>query len=66
MRSTVAYEAPSPLIARTIFATAREHTRYAINGVLLKRDGKKLEMVATDGRRLALARRFHWLFTCHR
>lgn len=44
------------LIARTIFATAREHTRYAINGVLLKRDGKKLEMVATDGRRLALAR----------
>lgn len=44
------------LIARTIFATAREHTRYAINGVLLKREGKRLEMVATDGRRLALAR----------
>lgn len=44
------------LIARTIFATARETSRYAINGVLLKRDGKKLEMVATDGRRLALCR----------
>ena len=44
------------LIARTLFATAREHSRYAINGVLFKRDGKKLEMVATDGRRLALAR----------
>lgn len=44
------------LIARTVFATARETSRYAINGVLLKRDGKKLEMVATDGRRLALAR----------
>ncbi len=44
------------LIARTIFATARETSRYAINGVLFKRDGKKLEMVATDGRRLALCR----------
>lgn len=44
------------LVARTAFATARETTRYAINGVLLKRDGKRLEMVATDGRRLALAR----------
>lgn len=44
------------LVSRTIFATARETSRYAINGVLMKRDGKKLEMVATDGRRLALAR----------
>lgn len=44
------------LVARTIFATARETSRYAINGVLFKRDGKRLEMVATDGRRLALAR----------
>ncbi len=44
------------LIARTIFSTARENSRYAINGVLLVRKGKKIEMVATDGRRLALAR----------
>lgn len=44
------------LIGRTVFSTARENSRYAINGVLLKRTGKKLEMVATDGRRLALAR----------
>jgi DNA polymerase III subunit beta len=44
------------MIARTLFATARENSRYAINGVLLKREGKKLEMVATDGRRLALCR----------
>jgi DNA polymerase-3 subunit beta len=44
------------MIARTLFATARENSRYAINGVLLKRDGKRLEMVATDGRRLALCR----------
>ncbi len=44
------------LISRTLFATARENTRYAINGVLLNREGKKIEMVATDGRRLALCR----------
>ena len=44
------------MIARTLFATARENSRYAINGVLFKREGKKLEMVATDGRRLALCR----------
>ncbi|MCH7792481.1 MAG: DNA polymerase III subunit beta [Planctomycetes bacterium] len=44
------------MIARTIFATARENTRYAINGVLLNRVGKRIEMVATDGRRLALSR----------
>jgi DNA polymerase-3 subunit beta len=46
----------SQLVARTLFATARETSRYAINGVLFKRDGKRLEMVATDGRRLALSR----------
>jgi len=44
------------LISRTLFATARETSRYAINGVLFKCSGKKLEMVATDGRRLAHAR----------
>ena len=44
------------MIGRTIFATARENTRYAINGVLMRQSGKKLELVATDGRRLAIAR----------
>ncbi|MFK7885195.1 MAG: DNA polymerase III subunit beta [Phycisphaerales bacterium] len=43
----------STLITRTLFAAARENSRYAINGVLLVREGKKFEMVATDGRRLA-------------
>lgn len=43
------------LINRSIFAAADEHTRYAINGVLLERDEKKLRMIATDGRRLAVA-----------
>ena len=44
------------LIGQTIFAAARETSRYAMNGVLLEREGKKLTVVATDGRRLALAR----------
>jgi len=44
------------LIDRTLFATARETSRYAINGVLFNAEKKKVEMVATDGRRLALAR----------
>jgi len=43
----------STVVSRTIFAAARENSRYAINGVLFKKDGKKLELVATDGRRLA-------------
>jgi DNA polymerase III subunit beta len=41
------------LIERTAFAAARENTRYAISGVLWERQGKKLQLVATDGRRLA-------------
>lgn len=46
----------STLVSRTTFSTARENSRYAINGVLMRREGKKIEMVATDGRRLALAK----------
>jgi len=41
------------MIHRSSFAAARENTRYAINGVLWEQHGKKLRMVATDGRRLA-------------
>lgn len=41
------------LIDRTLFAVAKENTRYAINGVLWEKKGKKLALVATDGRRLA-------------
>lgn len=39
----------------TIFAAARENTRYAINGVLWEKKGDKLTLVATDGRRLSKA-----------
>ncbi len=48
------------LIAQTLFAAARESTRYAFNGVLLvaggKNNAKKLNLVSTDGRRLAMAK----------
>ena len=40
-------------IELTIFAAAKESTRYALNGVLWEVAGKKLTLVATDGRRLA-------------
>ena len=43
------------LITRTLFAAAVEHSRYAINGVLFARTGNQLRLVATDGRRLAIA-----------
>lgn len=40
-------------IEQSLFAAARESTRYALNGVLWEVSGKKLTLVATDGRRLA-------------
>jgi DNA polymerase-3 subunit beta len=39
----------------TVFAVARENTRYALNGILWEVQGKRLTLVATDGRRLAKA-----------
>ena len=43
-------------VEQCLFATARESSRYAINGVLWEIKGKKLLLVATDGRRLARTR----------
>jgi DNA polymerase-3 subunit beta len=43
-------------IQQCLFATAKETSRYAINGVLWETKGKKLSLVATDGRRLARCR----------
>lgn len=42
-------------LARTTFAVSRENTRYAINGVFFERRGDKLNVVATDGHRMAVA-----------
>ena len=44
------------LIGQTLFAAAKEATRYAFNGVLTTIKGKRLILVATDGRRLAMAK----------
>jgi DNA polymerase-3 subunit beta len=41
------------MISMVIYAAARETSRFAINGVLWDKVGKRLYMVATDGRRLA-------------
>lgn len=43
------------LIRRTLFAAATESPRYAITGTLWEIDAKTLRLVATDGRRLAIA-----------
>jgi len=43
-------------VEQCLFATAKESSRYAINGVLWEVTGKKLMLVATDGRRLARCR----------
>lgn len=44
------------LINQTLFAVAKESTRYAFNGVLVNVKGKKVNLVGTDGRRLAQAK----------
>ena len=44
------------MIDRTKFAAAREQARYALNGILFALKGETLRLVATDGRRLALAK----------
>lgn len=41
------------LINRTAFAAAKEQGRYAMHGILTQVGDQQLEMVATDGRRLA-------------
>lgn len=43
------------LISRTVYAITQEESRYALNGSLFLMSDDKLQMVATDGHRLALA-----------
>jgi DNA polymerase-3 subunit beta len=45
------------MFSRTAYAAARDVGRYAINGILLELGEHKVRMVATDGRRLAVASR---------
>jgi DNA polymerase-3 subunit beta len=44
------------LIGQSLFAAAKETQRYAINGVLMVAKAKKLSLISTDGRRLAMAK----------
>jgi DNA polymerase-3 subunit beta len=41
------------MVSQTIFAVSDDETRYFMNGVFFEKQGEKLIMVATDGRRLA-------------
>ena len=50
---TIEADAFRGMVRRTAFAAAREAGRFALHGVLLTSDGGRLELVATDGRRLA-------------
>jgi DNA polymerase-3 subunit beta len=43
------------MIRRTVFAAARESTRYAMTGVVWELDPEHVKLVATDSKRLALA-----------
>ena len=45
------------MLAQTSFAVSHDETRYALNGVLFALAGKEARLVATDGHRLAMARR---------
>jgi DNA polymerase-3 subunit beta len=41
------------MVQQTVFAVSDDETRYFMNGVLLEKSEGKINMVATDGRRLA-------------
>ncbi|ACC97571.1 DNA polymerase III, beta subunit [Elusimicrobium minutum Pei191] len=43
------------MVEKTIFSSSTQETRYVLNGLLWVKTGNKFEVVATDGRRLALA-----------
>lgn len=45
------------MVHQTAFATSHDETRYTLSGVLLTSDGSAITLVATDGHRLAYARR---------
>lgn len=44
------------MVRKTVFACASERLRHTMTGVLLSIEGSTMKMVATDGRRLAIAK----------
>jgi DNA polymerase-3 subunit beta len=51
----LAQETVRAMLKRTCFAVSTDETRYVLNGIFFSLKDHKLTMVATDGRRLALA-----------
>jgi len=54
VRISVSAQRLASLIRKTLFAAAKDESRYAINGLLLEVKDDQLRAVGTDGRRLAL------------
>src|SRR5712692_10576755 len=58
VNATEAYDIPldelKTMVAKVKFAITHEETRFQLNGALLKVQPAKMEMVATDGHRMAL------------
>src|SRR6185369_6554086 len=51
---TIPLDELKTMVEKVIFAITHEETRFQLNGALLKVVGDKMEMVATDGHRMAL------------
>ncbi len=51
---TVSLDELKTMVAKVKFAITHEETRFQLNGALLKVQASKMEMVATDGHRMAL------------
>jgi DNA polymerase III subunit beta len=47
------------MLTQTAFAMSREETRYVLNGVCMEVQPKTIQLVATDGRRLAIIKQPH-------
>jgi DNA polymerase-3 subunit beta len=54
-RVSLPQETVAAMLKRTSFAISTDESRYVLNGIFLSLRDHKLTMVATDGRRLALA-----------
>ena len=52
---TLTQETTKAMLGRTSFAISTDESRYVLNGVYISLKDHKMTMVATDGRRLALA-----------
>jgi DNA polymerase III subunit beta len=47
------------MLQKTTFAMSKEETRYVLNGVLVETHTNKIQLIATDGRRLAIIQKTH-------